>query len=91
MSKAAELIKEYFCAGGLFNPELMEHEKVRDMIALAQEELTAAHAEIARLREALEFLQSKCGFASPWWIKIEGALNPDNLKRLEEAADKGEL
>lgn len=27
-----ERIKEYLCLGGLFNPELMEHDKVRDMI-----------------------------------------------------------
>lgn len=25
-------IKEYLCVGGLFNPECMEHDKVRDMI-----------------------------------------------------------
>jgi len=25
-------IKEYLCVGGLWNPELMEHDKVRDMI-----------------------------------------------------------
>jgi hypothetical protein len=25
-------IKEYLSSGGLFNPELMEHEKVRDLL-----------------------------------------------------------
>ncbi len=27
-----DLITEYLCAGGLFNPEMMEHEKVRDLL-----------------------------------------------------------
>lgn len=27
-----ELINEYLATGGLFNPELMEHKKVRDML-----------------------------------------------------------
>ena len=27
-----ERINEYLSAGGLFNPEMMEHEKVRDML-----------------------------------------------------------
>lgn len=39
-----EKIKEYLMAGGLFNPEHMEHEKVRDL-------LIAAAAEIQRLEE----------------------------------------
>ena len=25
-------IAEYLCAGGLFNPEMMEHEKVRELL-----------------------------------------------------------
>ena len=25
-------ITEYLCAGGLFNPEMMEHEKVRELL-----------------------------------------------------------
>ena len=39
-----EKIKEYLMAGGLFNPEYMEHEKVRDL-------LVEAAAEIKRLEE----------------------------------------
>ena len=39
-----EKIKEYLLNGGLFNPEYMEHEKVRDL-------LIAAAAEIQRLEE----------------------------------------
>lgn len=39
-----EKIKEYLLSGGLFNPELMEHQKVRDL-------LIEATAEIKRLKE----------------------------------------
>jgi hypothetical protein len=27
-----ERINEYLCTGGLFNPELMNHDKVRDLL-----------------------------------------------------------
>jgi len=39
-----ERIKEYLLNGGLFNPEMMEHEKVRDL-------LISAAGEIQRLEE----------------------------------------
>ena len=39
-----ERIKEYLLNGGLFNPEYMNHEQVRDL-------LIAAAAEIQRLEE----------------------------------------
>ena len=39
-----ERIKEYLLNGGLFNPELMDHEKVRTL-------LLDAAAEIQRLEE----------------------------------------
>ncbi len=39
-----EKIKKYLLNGGLFNPEYMEHEKVRDL-------LIEAAAEIERLKD----------------------------------------
>ena len=39
-----EQITEYLSGGGLFNPELMPHDKVRDLLVLAR-------SEIERLRE----------------------------------------
>jgi hypothetical protein len=35
----SERITDYLSAGGLFNPELMEHDKVRDLIIDAGDEL----------------------------------------------------
>jgi len=31
-TELSNLITEYLSAGGLFNPELMDHEKVRDLL-----------------------------------------------------------
>jgi hypothetical protein len=33
-------ITEYLCAGGLFNPEYMDHEKVRDLLLDLRKYLT---------------------------------------------------
>jgi hypothetical protein len=44
MGDVAARITEYLACGGYFNPELMEHDKVRDL-------LIDCRAEIARLRE----------------------------------------
>jgi hypothetical protein len=37
-------ISNYLSSGGLFNPELMEHEKVRDLIMDCRDELAAERA-----------------------------------------------
>jgi hypothetical protein len=34
------MITEYLSVGGLFNPELMEHHKVRDLLVACRERLT---------------------------------------------------
>lgn len=43
MSDIAELLTEYLLHGGLYNPELMQHDKVRDLLIDCRD-------EIARLR-----------------------------------------
>lgn len=52
----AELITEYLSSGGSFNPELMEHDKVRDIVIAARDELDRLTAENERLREEVEYL-----------------------------------
>jgi hypothetical protein len=49
MSDIAELLTEYLLHGGLYNPELMQHDKVRDLLIDCRD-------EIARLREAIRRL-----------------------------------
>ncbi len=49
MSDALERVKDYLGSGGLFNPELMEHEKVRDLIMDCREEIQKRDAEIENL------------------------------------------
>ncbi len=43
-------ITEYFAVGGMFNPELMEHEKVRDLLMDCRAGLDAHNAAIAAER-----------------------------------------
>lgn len=44
-SPALARIREYLWTGGTWNPELMEHDKVRDLIILCRDELQKAHDE----------------------------------------------
>jgi len=44
-----ETIQSYLGNGGLFNPEMMEHDKVRDLIMACREELTRLQKYKARM------------------------------------------
>ena len=48
--KTLERIKNYLGSGGLFNPELMEHAKVRDLIMDCREKIQSRDAEILELK-----------------------------------------
>lgn len=50
MTDIVETIAEYLSMGGLFNPEMMEHDTVRNLII-------ECRAEIARLRTENEVLR----------------------------------
>ena len=50
-----EKINEYLNVGGFFNPELMEHHKVSDLLLECRNELLKANTEIEQLREEAEF------------------------------------
>lgn len=54
MSKCADEIKNYLSNGGLFNPELMEHDKVRDLILDCQNEILALERKLCVAKETLE-------------------------------------
>lgn len=43
-------ITNYLTNGGLFNPELMEHDKVRDLLVDCRDALTSLHEEVEALR-----------------------------------------
>jgi hypothetical protein len=53
MSDIAERLTEYLLHGGLYNPELMQHDKVRDLLIDCRDEIAA---EIEQLREAIRSL-----------------------------------
>lgn len=46
-SPSLALIQEYLELGGLFNPELMEHDRVRDMAIQAFDEIKRLRSELA--------------------------------------------
>jgi hypothetical protein len=48
-------INNYLQNGGLFNPELMEHDKVSLLIQDAHKEITALKAQLASAKEVIEF------------------------------------
>lgn len=54
MSDLLEQIGGYLDTGGLFNPELMEHDKVRDLIMDCRSEIERLRAALAEARELLE-------------------------------------
>lgn len=80
---AVARITEYLGVGGLFNPEILnvqQHEAVRDTLIQARDELTAAQAENAKLKERVRKL-IEAGDAmsfnnNPWavqtWEKAKG-------------------
>ena len=45
-SASLAMIREYLAVGGLFNPELMEHARVRDMVMLCRDEITRLRSGI---------------------------------------------
>lgn len=42
-------IQSYLCAGGLFNPEMMEHNKVRDLIMDCRDFISQASANCSAI------------------------------------------
>lgn len=47
-------IQEYLMLGGLWNPEMMEHDKVRDLIIEARDYIELQEEQINRLKEIIE-------------------------------------
>ena len=48
-----ERITNYLASGGLFNPEMAIHEKVRDLLIECREELEVSESELSSLRSRL--------------------------------------
>lgn len=56
MKNTIDKINDYLQLGGLFNPELMEHHKVSDLLLECREQLMKAQEENVRLHEIAMFL-----------------------------------
>jgi len=61
-----EQTREYLQLGGLFNPELMEHDKVRDMIL----KLSKSLPDLIAVAEAAEAAHKR--WESKDWKELEG-------------------
>lgn len=69
-------ITEYLSLGGLFNPELMDHQKVRQL-------LIDCRADLTTTREQLELRITALSIMTPWVDELE-----KQLKVAREALDK---
>src|SRR5208282_1572652 len=75
LGEMAERITDYLSKGGLFNPEHMEHDKVRELLMDCREALAANRAEREkRDKRLVEFISS---FARQ--ISDYGLMKPENL------------
>ena len=82
-----DVITDYFGVGGLFNPELMEHDKVSNMVEMARAEITSLRAELEiakkdgeRWRYFIETCSSETGF------ELTGVSDASN-EQINEAID----
>ena len=60
-----ERIDDYLRLGGLFNPEMMDSEVVRELLMDAKRELTIQYAVSLRLKQRTEGLEALLRRASP--------------------------
>jgi len=85
MTDLAERCTEYLSSGGLFNPEMMEHDKVRDLIIDCRNEVEGLDEEISDLKRALRIaaglISTMNGYSDRHpehvydWLLEEGSVN----------------
>lgn len=85
MTDIVEKCTEYLSSGGLFNPEMMEHDKIRDLIIDCRNEIEGLDEEIRDLKRALKvaagLISTMNGYtdAHPQevynWLLVEGSVN----------------
>lgn len=62
--QVSERISEYLQAGGLFNPEAMDHDKVRDLLIECRDHIDALAAENAKLRKQVDSWRSYASYCN---------------------------
>jgi heterodisulfide reductase subunit C len=81
-------IRNYLASGGLFNPELMEHEKVRDLLVDCRDEITALEKKLA---EQLKNHEVKIGVAAKTVSRMEEKLKVVELNLLAQSLSSESL
>jgi len=65
-NKCTQRIQQYLSSGGLFNPELMEHQKVQELLLDCQEEISQKDEQIQflikQIKKANDLLAVKSGY-----------------------------
>lgn len=59
MSDLTALVNNYLSNGGFFNPELMEHDKVRDMVIALRDEIERLVIDQAEYEEEIDRLNER--------------------------------
>lgn len=76
--KIQDKITQYLSSGGLFNPELMEHEKVRDLILHCRDRIAELEREVAESRAQVDAKSSLlCNIADT--LRSRGFEGPAHL------------
>lgn len=91
-----ERVKEYLAGGGLFNPELANHEAVRDLLTDAAKLLDKREAELSRIHALPDLEWIKCRAAIMQGLASISRLTDNEAIRLQLAQivkdlDKGTL
>ena len=55
-----EMINDYFKFGGLFNPELMNHQEVRDLLLRIQNEINLIGDDVKWIKDNISVVQCNC-------------------------------
>ena len=77
MSEIGKRVTQYLEAGGLFNPEMMEHDKVRDLLIDCRDALTRLQDELHARDNLIGQLKQALGKARHALTVVDGAYGTD--------------
>ena len=83
----AERITAYLSTGGLFNPELANHDAVRDLLIDARAELTALRAKLAAERDKAEWALHNGGLLREWALEWRPSICKPLIEYLRDRRD----
>jgi len=73
-------IQDYLGNGELFNPELMEHDKVRDLLVDCRTCIEAHHQTVKWIASQQNLFFAECSQAEEIIARCKATLNPNTTK-----------